>query len=72
MAFAPLVLAIIIGLIVGLARKGRLRAVAGTRIASLPLFFVAVAIGVAVDRFDLPEPGWWALAGLIAALAFVV
>ena len=36
MAFAPLVLAIIIGLVVGAARKGHLRAVAGARIASLP------------------------------------
>ncbi|MEM9465885.1 MAG: DUF5317 family protein [Actinomycetota bacterium] len=72
MAFAPLVLAIIIGLVVGVARRGRLRAVAGTRVASLPLFVVAVAVGIAVDRVDLPGSGWWALVGLIAALAFVV
>lgn len=72
MAFAPMVLAIIIGLVVGIARRGRLRAVAGTRIVSLPLFVVAVAIGVIVDRFDVGAPGWWAVAGLIAALAFVV
>ncbi|MEM9201474.1 MAG: DUF5317 family protein [Actinomycetota bacterium] len=72
MAFAPLVLAILIGFAVGIARRGRLRSIAGARIASLPLFFVAVGIGVTVDRFELPEPGWWALAGLIAALAFSV
>lgn len=72
MAFAPLVLAIIIGLVVGAARNGHLRAVAGARIVSLPLFVIAVVISVTVDRFDLPGPGWWALAGLVAALAFVV
>ncbi len=72
MAFAPLVLAIIIGFAVGIARRGRLRAIAGARVASLPLLFLAVAIGVAVDRVDLPGSGWWALAGLVAALAFTV
>jgi hypothetical protein len=71
-AFAPLVLAIIIGLVAGAARKGRLRSVAGTHIASLPLFVVAVAIGVIVDQVELPQPGWWALAGLVASLAFVM
>ena len=72
MAFAPLVLALIIGLVVGFARKGRLTAIAGARIASIPLFFLAVGIGFAVDRFDVPSPGVVALLGLIAALAFTI
>lgn len=72
MAFAPLVLAIIIGFVVGIARRGRLRAIAGARVVSLPLFVIAVAIGVAVDQLDLPRPGWWALAGLVVAFAFTV
>ncbi|MEM8708180.1 MAG: DUF5317 family protein [Actinomycetota bacterium] len=72
MAFAPLVLAIVIGTVVGFARRGRLTALAGVRVASPLLFAVAVVCGLAVDRFDLPAPAWIAVAGLAAALAFTL
>ncbi|MEO0491844.1 MAG: DUF5317 family protein [Actinomycetota bacterium] len=71
MAFAPLVLAIVIGTVVGFSRRGRLSNLAGVHVASVPLF-VAVGGGIAVDRFDLPAPGWIALATLIAALVFTL
>jgi len=70
--FAPLVLAVIIGFAAGLIRRGRLRSILGVRIASLPLLALAVGIGFATDQFDLPQPGWWAFAGLVAALIFTI
>lgn len=72
MAFAPLVLAVIIGFAAGLIRRGRLRSVLGVRIVSLPLLALAIGIGFATDQFDLPQPGWWAFAGLVAALIFTI
>lgn len=72
MAFAPLVLAVIIGFAAGLIRRGRLRSILGVRIASLPLLALAIGIGFATDQFDLPQPGWWAFAGLVAALIFTI
>lgn len=72
MTFAPLVLAVIIGFAAGLIRRGRLRSILGVRIASLPLLALAVGIGFATDQFDLPQPGWWAFAGLVAALIFTI
>lgn len=65
-------MSIIAGFIAGVARKGRLRTIAETRVGALPLFVIAVGVGVAADTLELPGPGWWALAGLVAALAFVV
>lgn len=72
MTFAPLVLAVIIGFAAGLIRRGRLRSILGVRIASLPLLALAIGIGFATDQFDLPQPGWWAFAGLVAALIFTI
>lgn len=72
MAFAPLVLAVIIGFAAGLIRRGRLRSILGVRIVSLPLLALAIGIGFATDQFDLPQPGWWAFAGLVAALIFTI
>ena len=72
MAFAPLVLAVIIGFAAGLIRRGRLRSILGVRIVSLPLLALAIGIGFATDQFDLPQPGWWAFAGLVAGLIFTI
>ncbi|MEK9526004.1 MAG: hypothetical protein VWZ83_06295, partial [Acidimicrobiaceae bacterium] len=65
MAFAPLVLAIVIGTIVGVARGGRVAALSGVRFASLSLVGVAVIGSVAVEHLDLPAPGWIALGSLV-------
>jgi len=71
-AFAPLVLAVIIALVIGTARRGRITSLAGTRLHSLPLFVAALSAAVAVDRFDLPAARWWALAGLVAGVIFAI
>jgi len=71
-AFAPLVLAITIGLGIGFARRGRLSAVGGLNIASAPLLGIAVVMGLAVDQLPLPAPSVWAAVALSAALAFAV
>lgn len=70
MAFAPLVLAIVIGAIVGVCRGGHVAALSGVRFASLSLVVMAVISSVAVEHLDLPAPGWIALGSLVMALAF--
>ena len=70
MAFAPLVLAVVIGAIVGVCRGGHVAALSGVRFASLSLVVMAVISSVAVEHLDLPAPGWIALGSLVMALAF--
>ena len=72
MAFAPLALTIIVALVIGTARRGRVTNIAGTRLHSLPLLIVALAAGLGVDRFDLPAPEAWAIAGLVAGVVFTL
>ena len=57
MAFAPLVLAVIIGLIVGFARKGRLTSIAGARIVSIPLFIPTVLLMVLFPALSAAAAG---------------
>ena len=70
MAFAPLVLAIVVGTIVGVSRGGRVAALSGVRFASIPLVVIAVIGSVAIEHLDLPAPGWIALGYLVMALVF--
>ena len=70
MAFAPLVLALVIGAIVGVCRGGHVAALSGVRFASLSLVVMAVISSVATEHLDLPAPGWIALGSLVMALAF--
>lgn len=72
MAFAPLALTIIVALAIGAARRGRVTNIAGTRLHSLPLLFLALAAGLGVDRFDVPAPELWAIGGLLAAVVFTL
>ena len=70
MAVAPIALALVIGLVAGFVRGGRLSALARTRLQTLPLLVAALVCGVLVDTVDLPRPGVWAVVGLLAGLAF--
>lgn len=72
MAFAPLILTITIALVIGIARRGRITSLVGTRLHSVPLLVVAVATALALDHVDLPTPQWWAIGGLAAGLVFTV
>ncbi len=68
--FAPIGIAVILGFIVGRFRRGRVVAIAGTRLRLSWLFAIAVGCGIAVDLVDVPEPGTVALVGLGAGLVF--
>lgn len=70
MAFAPLILAIVIGTIVGVSQGGHVAALSGVRFASIPLVVIAVIGSVAIEHLDLPAPGWIALGYLVMALVF--
>ncbi len=72
MAIAPIVAAVVVGLIVGLLRRGRLTSVIGTKLRLYSLFLIAFGCGLAVDLIDLPKPGVWAIVGLSAGLVFAV
>ncbi len=72
MAFAPIVAAVIIGLMIGRFRRGRMASVVQTRIHFWPLIAIASGCGLAVDLVDLPQPGTWATVGLVAGLLFAV
>jgi hypothetical protein len=68
--FAPIGIALLLGFTIGRFRRGRVVAIAGTRLRLSGLFAVAVACGLAVDFADVPEPGLVALVGLGAGLVF--
>ncbi|RMH75985.1 MAG: hypothetical protein D6683_10610, partial [Actinomyces sp.] len=72
MVIVPTLIALAVGLVAGLVRGGRLDALSGLRLRALPLLVVALVAGTVVDLVDVPRPGWWALVGLVAGLAFVV
>ncbi len=68
--FAPIGIALLLGFTVGRLRRGRVTAIAGTRLGLSGLFAVAVACGLAVDFADVSNPGLVALVGLGAGLVF--
>lgn len=70
MTFAPIVLAVVIGLVVGVLRRGRFISIARTRIRHPEFLVVAVVCSVVVDLADIGSPGPIALVGLIGGLAF--
>ena len=72
MTLAPIFAAVVIGLSIGRLRRGRIAAVARTKLRLKLLFVLAFGSGLAVDLIDLPRPGIWAIAGLAAGLAFAV
>ena len=72
MAAVPIIVAVVIGIIVGLARGGRVTALARTRLRALPALAVALVANTVVDTVDVSAPGVWAVVGLLAGLVFAV
>lgn len=66
----PILLAVVAGLGVGGLRRGRLRAIARTRVRHPEFLVVAVVGSLVVDATDTGPSGTIALVGLIGALAF--
>ncbi len=71
-AIAPIVAAVVVGLIIGRLRRGRITSVIRTKLRLQALFLIAFGCGLAVDVIDLPNPGVWAIVGLSAGLVFAV
>jgi uncharacterized protein DUF5317 len=71
-ATLPILLAIMAGLTVGAARRGRLRAIALTRIRHPEFLAVAIVGSLFVEVSGAGPSGTIALVGLIAGLAFAV
>ncbi|MFQ5557829.1 MAG: DUF5317 family protein [Acidimicrobiales bacterium] len=61
---------IVIGLVVGTVRRGRLSALLSARLRRPMLLVVAVTSAAAVDLLDPPSPVIWAVVGLVAGLAY--
>lgn len=72
MAVAPIGIAVLIGLVAGLVRRGRFASLARTRLRAVSLLAVAVACGALVDATSVPIPGVWAGVGLVAGVAFAL
>ena len=72
MAFAPIAVAIVVGLFIGRLRRGRITAVTRTKLQLRSLIVIAFGSGLAVDLIDVPEPAMWAIVGLTAGLVFAV
>lgn len=70
MAFAPIVVALIVGLFVGVLRRGTFRALARTRIGRPELLLVALVAGALTESTDIRGAGVITLVGLLAGLAF--
>jgi uncharacterized protein DUF5317 len=71
-ATLPILLAVIAGLTVGTVRRGRLRAIALTRIRHPEFLAIAVVGSLFVDLSDAGPSGTIALVSLVAGLAFAV
>jgi len=72
MAVVPIAVALVVGLIAGTVRGGRAAGFSRTRFRSVGFLLVAVALAVLGDVVDLPNPLLWAVAGLLAGLAFTL
>jgi hypothetical protein len=72
MAFAPIAVAMVIGLLVGIVRRGKLGALARTRVRHPEVLVVALALGGVVEVTDLEWAGALTLLGLLAGLGFAM
>lgn len=70
MIVAPIAIAILIGLVAGALRRGRLASLTRTRLRRPLLLALAVASALGADVLELPYPAVLALAGLLAGIAF--
>jgi hypothetical protein len=67
---APIAVAILVGLVAGALRRGRLATLARTRLRRPVLLALAVACALAADVLDLPAPAVFAFVGLLAGIWF--
>ncbi|MEQ8841167.1 MAG: DUF5317 family protein [Acidimicrobiales bacterium] len=72
MALAPILLAVCAGLVVGLVRRGRLTAIARTRIRHPEFLAVAIGASLFVDLTEAGPSGAIAVLGLLGGLAFAI
>ena len=70
MIVAPIAIAILIGLVAGALRRGRLASLIKARLRLPALLAVAVACALSADILDLPAPSVLAFIGLVAGIAF--
>ena len=70
MIVAPIAIAILIGLVAGALRRGRLASLTRTRLRRPLILALAVASALGADVLELPYPAVLALAGLLAGIAF--
>ena len=70
MVVAPIAVAILIGLVAGALRRGRLVSLTRTRLRRPVLLGVAVVCALGADIVDLPSPAVFAFVGLLAGIAF--
>ena len=67
---APIAVAILIGLVAGALRRGRLGSLTRTRLRRPLLLAIAVICALAADVLDVPSPAIFAFVGLLAGIAF--
>ena len=70
MIVAPIAIAILIGLVAGALRRGRLISLTKARLRLPGLLGVAVLCALGADVLDLPIPSVLAFVGLLAGIAF--
>lgn len=70
MVVAPIAVAILIGLVAGALRRGRVASLTRTRLRRPLLLAVAVGGAVGADVLDLPAPAVFAFVGLLSGIAF--
>lgn len=68
----PIILAVAIGLVIGFLRRGRLAAIARTRLRHPEFLVVAIGASLFVDFTDAGPSAAIALVGLVGGLAFAI
>ncbi|GJM38647.1 MAG: hypothetical protein DHS20C19_20140 [Acidimicrobiales bacterium] len=72
MSVAPILLAVVVGVVFGFIRRGRLASIARTRVRHPEFLAVAVGCSLFVDMVDTDLAGAIALVGLVGGLFFAV
>lgn len=67
---APILLAVVVGVVVGFVRRGRLASIARTRVRHPEFLVVAIGCSLFVDVVDTDQAGAIALVGLVGGLFF--
>lgn len=70
MVVAPIAIAILIGLVAGALRRGRLTTLGRVHMSRFWLLAVAAVFALGADLVDLPVPAVFAVVGLLAGIGF--